>query len=194
MKQLLQTEIIISLVTLYILGQNNNSCTCFVLTSNRRSIQSSAYKVLKTEKCMVDQQEQQHQQGIEEHQKDRNKSDDGDEGTPSTSLVSSLNDDTNAPLSMPLAGGPSLIFAMARRMLIWDESSTLNSTTSKDNSSIDNNEVKQEHELRTLLDSNEAKKHLNVSINAVIVAHYHDGIRMVEYQIVIHRLDQHRQK
>ena len=189
MKLLLLSEI---KLILFILGQDN-ICTCFVSITTKRPYYTqskNAFKVRNTDKSMVDQQ---HQQETEEHEHDqKNVNDVDDKGA--SSLTALWNDGNNAPLSMTLAGGRSLIFAMARRMLIWDESSTLNSTTSKDNSSIDNNEVKQEHELRTLLDSNEAKKHLNVSINAVIVAHYHDGIRMVEYQIVIHRLDQHRQK
>lgn len=39
--------------------------------------------------------------------------------------------DESSALSMPLAGGPSLIFAMARRMLIWDENEMPSDTPKK---------------------------------------------------------------
>merc|ERR1719442_388049 len=60
----------------------------------------------------------------------------------SAASSSSLNDGNNEPLSMPLAGGPSVIFAMAQRMLIWDRDTSndaLSSTNTANPSTANNN-------------------------------------------------------
>ena len=82
----------IILLTLYLFGRCD-VCKCFVPITTQ--VQNNQLI-----RCMTDEETQNEVKEV----------------TTITSI-----DESNTPLSMPLAGGPSLIFAMAQRMLIWDD-------------------------------------------------------------------------